>query len=80
MSELTNESYLRTALNTEILKLFSLFILFMDLAMQVWVVILFSFPGIDTENERRSIWAVLPFYLVFVLLGELVQIQRNSFV
>ena len=34
----------------------------------------------DKENERRFAWAVLPFYLVFVLIRELVQIQRNSFV
>ena len=80
-AECMNESYLRIALNTEILKPFSLFILFMDLAMQLWVVILFSFPGINTENERRfAAWSVLPFYLVFVLIRELVQIQRNSFV
>ena len=79
-AECTNEFYLRIALNTEILKPFSLFILFMDLAMQVWVVILFSFTWMDTENERRFAWSVLPFYLVFVLIRELVQIQRNSFV
>jgi hypothetical protein len=74
-----NHPYLRTALNTEIVKPSALFILFLDVAVQLAVMIVFSFT---VHGEERKIpipsFIVLAICLLGTLSREIVQIFSSQ--
>ncbi len=68
-----NHPYLRTALNTEIVKTSSLFILFLDVALQLSVMIIFSYFVSDGKFAKGAA-GILIFPLVMMLSREGVQL------